>query len=83
MVAVTETCFKQEIIISELLSENNFKIHRTDRASRIGGGVMLAVRNNILIIRRKDLEYDHTEMLACEIRQKRKKVIGFCVLTSA
>ena len=37
MVAVTETWLKQEI---ELLSENNFKIHRKDRANRIGGGVM-------------------------------------------
>ena len=57
----------------ELLSENNFKIHRKDRANRIGGGVMLAVRNNILSIRRKDLENDQTEMLACEIRPNTKK----------
>ena len=58
MVAVTETWLKQEIMNCELLSENNFKIHRKDRANRIGGGVMLAVKNNILSIRRKDLEND-------------------------
>ena len=33
----------------------------------------LAVRNNILSIRRKDLENDQEEMLACKIRQKMKK----------
>ena len=60
-----------------LMSENNLKIHRKDRANRIGDGVMLEVRNNILIIRRKDLEYDHTEMLASEIRPKTKKSYWF------
>ena len=35
--------------------------------------MMLAVRNNILSIRRKDLESDQTEMLACEIRPETKK----------
>ena len=73
MVAVTETWLKQEIMNCELLSENNFKIHHKDRANRIGGRVMLAVRNNILRIRRKDLENEQTEMLACAIRPKTKK----------
>ena len=73
MFAVTETWLKQEIMNCELLSENNFKIQRKDRANRIGGGVMLAVRKNILSIRRKDLENEQTEMLACEIRPKMKK----------
>ena len=58
MVAGTETWLKQEIMNCELLSQNNFKIHRKDRANRIGGGVMLAIRDNILSIRRKDLEND-------------------------
>ena len=73
MFAVTETWLKQEIMNCELLSENNFKIQRKDRANRIGGGVMLAVRKNILSIRRKDRENEQTEMLACEIRPKMKK----------
>ena len=34
---------------------------------------MLAVRDNILSIRRNDLENDQTEMLACEMRPKTKK----------
>ena len=80
MVAVTETCLKQEIDNCELLPDNSFKIYRKDRANGIGGGGMLAVRNNILSIRRKDLESDQTEMLACEIRPETKKVVGSCVL---
>ena len=47
MVAVTETWLKQEIMNCELLSQNNFKIHRKYRANRIGGGMMLAVRDKI------------------------------------
>ena len=73
MVAVTETCLKQEIDNCELLPDNSSKIYRKDRANRIGGGVMLAFRNNILSIRRKDLERDQTEMLGCEIRPETKK----------
>ena len=75
MVAVTETCLKQDIMNCEVLPGNNFKIHCKNRANRIGGGVMLAVRNNILSIRRKDLENDQTEMLTCEIPPKMKKKI--------
>ena len=58
----------------ELLPGQNFTIHRNDRANRTGGEVMLAVRNNIFNLRRKDLESNNAEMLACEIRpQSRKK----------
>jgi hypothetical protein len=70
IVAITETWLKAEIGNCELLPGQNFTIHRKNRADRIGGGVLLAVRNNIFNLRRKDLESDSTEMLACEIRPK-------------
>jgi hypothetical protein len=73
IVAITETWLNTEIRNSELLPGQNFTIHRNDRSDRIGGGVLLAVRNNIFNLRRKDLESDITEMLACEIRPKSKK----------
>ena len=76
IVAITETWLKAEITNCELLPGQNFTIHRNDRANRTGGGVMLAVRNNIFNLRRKDLESNNAEMLACEIRpQCRKKLL--------
>jgi hypothetical protein len=73
IVAITETWLNAEIGNCELLPGQNFTIHRKYRADRIGGGVLLAVRNNIFNLRRKELESDSTEMLACEIRPKSRK----------
>ncbi len=66
LLAVTEICLKPEIANCELLPGNDFTIHRCDRTERIGGGTLLAVRNTILSVRRKDLE-SKAEMLVCEI----------------
>jgi hypothetical protein len=75
IVAVTETWLKPCILDSELLSNLEFTIHRRDRTLRAGGGVMLAVRNNIISIRRHNLECK-AELLACEIRPgSRRKVL--------
>ena len=70
--AVTETWLKPEIANCELLPGNEFTIHRCDRTERTGGGTFLAVRNTILIVRRKDLE-SNAEMLVCEIHPENKK----------
>lgn len=80
IIAVTETWLKPDILNCELLPGNDFSIHRQDRVGRNGGGVMLAVRNTILSIRRKDLESRNSEILACEIRLESKKKFLVLVL---
>lgn len=63
---------------SEILPGNNYNICRKDRTDRTGGGVLLAVCDNILSIRRNDLE-SQAEMLVCEIRPNSKKKIEMIV----
>jgi exonuclease III len=77
IIAVTETWLKPDILNCELLPGNDFAIHRQDRVGRSGGGVMLAVRNTMLSIRRKDLESENAEIVACEIRLESKKKFLF------
>ena len=72
LLAVTETWLKPGIENGELLPGNDFTIHRCDRTGRTGGGTLLAVRNSILSVRRKDLE-SNAEMLVCEIHPQNKK----------
>ena len=77
LLAITETWLRPENLDCEILRENNFNIHRRDRTDRAGGGVLLAVRENILSMRRKDLETS-AEILVCEVRpEERKKIAVF------
>jgi endonuclease/exonuclease/phosphatase family metal-dependent hydrolase len=78
LLAITETWLKPENLDSEILPGNDFNIHRRDRTDRTGGGVLLAVRENILSMRRQDLE-SSAEMLVCELRPESKKKIAVIV----
>ena len=76
MLQITETWLRAEKMNCELLPGQKFTIHCNDRANGTGGGVMLAVQNNIFNLRRKNHESNNAEMLACEIRpQSRKKLL--------
>jgi hypothetical protein len=75
LLAMTETWLKPENLDSEILPVKDFNIHRRDRTNRIGGGVLLAVRENIPSMRRQDLE-SSAEMLVCELRPEWKKKIA-------
>jgi len=46
ILAFTETWLKPEISVNEVLS-NNFNAYRTDRSSRRGGGVLIAVSTSL------------------------------------
>ena len=78
ILAVTETWLKPENLDSEILPGNDFIIHRQDRINRIGGGVLLAVCQNILSLRHKDLE-SNAEMLVCEVPPKSRKKLAVIV----
>ena len=66
LIAVTETWLKPHILDSEILPGLDFSIHRRDRKNKTGGGVMLAVKNSIQTLHRKDLEGD-VEIVLCEL----------------
>ena len=58
--------------------ERDFNIYRRDRTDRTGGGVLLAVRENILSMRRRDLE-KKAEILVCEIHPESRKKMAVIV----
>ena len=71
-----ETWLKPHVLNCELLPGLDFAIHRRDRSSRVGDGVLLAVNNTIKSFRRKDLE-GNAEILACELRpNSRRKILA-------
>ena len=76
LIAVTETWLKPHILDCEILPGLDFSIHRRDRKDKTGGGVMLAVKNSIQTLRRKDLEGD-AEIVLCELRpEARRKILA-------
>ena len=78
LLAITETWLKPDNLDSEILSSNDFNIYRRDRTNRTGGGVLLAVRENILSTKRRDLE-SKAEILVCEIHPESRKKIAVIV----
>lgn len=65
IIAVTETWLTSDIMDCEIL-ERGYTIFRRDRQGRTGGGVLLAVRDNLVTSRRQDLE-TNLEMVCVEV----------------
>ena len=58
---------------------NGYTVFRKDRTNRIGGGVLLYVKNNNKAIHRTDLDNDECEMVWCELlNNKEKTLVGVC-----
>ena len=62
------------------LGLNNYSVHRSNRQDRKGGGVLLALRRELIAIRRSDLEIDGAEVVMVEISQRSKDsvLLGVC-----
>lgn len=76
LIFCVESWLKPDVLDCELLPSTDFTIHRRDRVDRVGGGVFLAVRNNISSVRRHDLE-TNAEIMACELRpNSRRKILA-------
>ena len=65
IIALTETWLDDNFLDSEL-HRNDYNIFRKDRSNRRGGGVLLAIKDQISCIQRTDLETE-SERLALEI----------------
>ena len=65
IIALTETWLDNNFLDSEL-HLNDYNIFRKDRSNCCGGGVLLAIKDQISCIQRTDLETE-SEMLALEI----------------
>ena len=74
LIAITETWLKPSIDNCELFQGNVYQIHRRDREHGVrGGGVMLAVREPLISVRRQDLDETNSELLVCEIKPEDRR----------
>ena len=74
VVCVCETWLNNSILSSEILP-NYGSIFRCDRAGKIGGGVLVAVKTGIQVNRRHNLEPENTEIVAIELIKSNSKPI--------
>ena len=79
IIALTETWFDSNYLDCEL-GFPDYNIHRHDRKSGRGGGVLLAVHKDLVSIRRMDLEQDSLEILFRKIQQRTRDSVLFGVV---
>ncbi|KAM7293434.1 uncharacterized protein ISCGN_026564 [Ixodes scapularis] len=77
--ALCETWLDPSVPDGLLVDTARHVVHRKDRASRSGGGVMFVVPRHLICRRRQDLEVAGLEALFIEIAHKRGKVLFGCV----
>jgi ribonucleases P/MRP protein subunit RPP40 len=79
IIGITETWLNKDIQDSEI-HLSNYTMYRRDRTDRIGGGVLIYVKNKIKSILREDLSNSaFQESIWCEIMIERQKIlIGVC-----
>ena len=64
VLAITETWFDPSVLDHEVIP-SGYTIYRRDRQDQRGGGVLLAFCNNLMFVRRSDLETS-CKLLWCE-----------------
>ena len=65
VLATTEAWFDSSVLDHEVIP-SGYTIYRRDRQDRRGGGVSLAFHNDLMVVRRSDLETS-CELLWCEL----------------
>ena len=73
VICICETWLNNTILDSELLP--GFNIFRQDRIDRIGGGVLIAVKEGLQVTRRGDLERDGVELVVAQINKANSKPV--------
>ena len=76
---VTETHLIKSIKDTEIKIDG-YEIVRSDRKQGSGGGVCVFIRNDLSLLRRKDLENDKVENIWIEIFPQKSKSILICFI---
>ena len=78
LICITESWTNETIGDAEI-NFSGYTLFRKDRKNRVGGGVLLYVRNNIKAVHRTDLENEVCEVVWCELQDgKERTLIGVC-----
>ena len=77
---LTETHLSPNITDSEInINSYSNDIHRRDRLTGPGGGVIIYYKNTVHTIRRQDLEHEDVEMIWIEVLVDKKKILLGCI----
>ena len=80
VVTVTETWLHDGYFDGEVLSSSLYTVFRKDRGgNKRGGGVLLAVKTDLLAHRRPDLEPPNSEIFVCDFVSPNSFKITFCL----
>lgn len=71
VICICETWLNESILNSEILP--GYSIFRRDRPDRVGGGILVAVKDNLRTTRRLDLEREGTELVVVELYKPNNK----------
>ena len=74
VVALTETWLSDNILDTEV-SIPGYTLFRNDRTTKRGGGVAVAVKDSLNVVRRNDLESANVESVLIEILPKNKGIL--------
>ena len=75
VVCICETWLNNTVYDSELLP--NFNVFRQDRIGKIGGGVLIGVKEGLRVTRCADLERDGVELLVVQLNKANIKPLFF------
>jgi len=67
VVAISETLLYQRITDTEILDSSYVIFRQYRQQGERGGGVLLCLKSDFVCVRRRDLEMDEVETVACEI----------------
>ncbi|KAK6166964.1 hypothetical protein SNE40_022160 [Patella caerulea] len=79
ILGLTETFLHSKINVA-YINISNFEIIRKDRCNKIGGGLIMYVKSNIIFKRRPDLEIGDIETIWIEITPKYRKSFLLCLV---
>ena len=82
---IVDVCGFCETFLTDSISDDMIKIHnyifeRKDRQLKKGGGILVYIKENILYIRRKDLESESIEAIWIEICFCKTKSFLMCFI---
>jgi len=75
----TESHLNTDISNNDITIDSHSKIHRNDRLTQYGGGIIIYTENNIQTVCRSDLETEDIEIVILEVNIPNNKILLCCL----